>query len=295
MRHFKFIFLILVSFYSCQDKQKQTKIDITTTERTIKRALLNGYYNQINENIGISLYQNNMYIFSSKEEGFSKDKFLLHLINQDESFINKDFYKDEFLINDSLSSVFSKVDVIQRNVNLEQYMGIRIGQFKRNPDQSSSNIWSKEIMTKEILDVINRYQNQLPINNLINEDFKNHLQYGKFFKTKSDFYILLSDHNLFFITNNNKAIDEEVMLHFIKEDNTFNNFSFKFEPLQYQHLLEKPYKNLKIVKIMMPVDYDYPKIRIGQFNENGNIWVQEFFVKDIYDNELLEYNNEFEE
>lgn len=295
MRHLKFLFLILVSVYSCQDKEKQTKIDLSSTEKTLKRALLNGYYNQINENIGVSFYQNNLYMFSSNADGFSKDKFLLHLINQDGSFINKDFFKDGFLMNDSLSSAFSKVDVIQQNINFDQFKAIRIGQFKRNQDGSTSNSWAKEILIKDILNIANSYQNQLPINtNLLNEDFKTDLRLGKFFKTKSDFYILLSDNNMFFITDKSKPIDEKVMLHFIREDNTFNNLSFKFEPLQYQQFLEKPYNNLKIVKMIVPVDDFYPKIRIGQFNENGNIWAQEFFFKDIYENKLLEYNNEFE-
>lgn len=296
MRHLPSIFFILLFLFSCQDTQKQTKTELSTAEKNLKRALANGYYSQINDDIGVSFYQNNIYFFSTNDQGFSDDKFLLHLINQDRSFVNNDFVNNGFSINDSLSNSFANIDVIQRTINYQKYKSIRIGQFKRNPDQSTSNIWAKEILVNDILNLKESYKNQLPTNkNLVNEAFLKHLHYGKFFKSSSDFYILLSDDNMFFITNNNNAIKEKVMLHFIREDKTFNNLSFEFEPLQYQQFLEQPFKDLQIVKIHIPEDDYYPKIRIGQYNEDGNIWVQEFFVKDIYDNELLVYNNEFEE
>lgn len=295
MRHLPSIFFILMFLFSCQDTQKQTKTELSSTEKNLKRALANGYYSQINDDVGVSFYQNNIYFFSTNDQGFSDDKFLLHLINQDRSFVNSDFFNTGFSINDSLSNMFVGIDVIQRTINYQNYKNIRIGQFKRNTDQSTSNIWVKEILVNDILNLKENYKNQLPTKeNLVNEEFFKHLRSGKFFKSSSDFYILLSDGNMFFITDNNNAIKEKVMLHFIREDNTFNNLSFKFEPLQYQQFLEQPFKDLQIVKIHIPEDDFYPKIRIGQYNESGNIWVQEFFVKDIYDNELLKYNDEFE-
>lgn len=295
MQYLKQFILVFVCFYGCQKENGHTKTNTTLTERTLKRALLNGYYTQINENIGISIYQNNIYCFSVNEKGFSKDKFLLHLIDENGSFVNKDFLKNNFTINDSLSVAFSKIDVIQKKINFENATAIRIGQFLPNEDKNFTKVWSREILTKDIINLKEKYKNQLPLKkNLISEDFKNDLKLGKFFKTRSDFYLLISDTNLYFITSNNKEIDEKVMLHFIREDNTFNNLSFMFEDLQHQQFLEPPYNELKIVKIIVPSDDNYPKVRIGQFNEDGNIWVQEFFMKDIFDNQLLKYENEFQ-
>lgn len=295
MLRFSFLLLLVVFVYGCQDNQKPTKPNLSNTEKTLKRALLNGYYSQITEDIGVSFYQNNMYVFSSNDKPFPNEKFLLHLVKSDGSFDNNDFFKNDFIISDSLSSDFATVNVLHKKINYEPYKRVRVGQFLRNPDQSTTNIWVKEILTDDILKRKTTYENQLSTeDNLINEDFKKNLRYGKFFKTNSDFYILLLDHEMFFITKDDNDIKDKMMLHFIKEDNTFNNLSFNFNSREYQQFLENPYRGLKIAKIVVPEDDVYPKIRIGQFNENGNIWVQEFFIKDIYENKLLEYDNEFE-
>jgi len=302
MNKLKYIVIVFICFISCKTNEEKDNKKPNTTERAIKKALLNGYFAQINEKMWVSIYQDNIFYFSTKPEGFTKDKFLLHFINEDNSFDNNDFFMDKYVLSDSLKGTFSSLEIIKRKINVESYKYIRIGQFKRNKDLSTTNNWVKVIPVKDILEFKENYSNQftqiLNKNSLnLNIDFENDLVFGKFFKTKSDLYILLTDTNIFFIAKNENAVKEGVMLHFIKnkQDNTFKNLSFNFKDNEYQQFLEPPFSNLKIAKINIPFGDEYKIIRIGQYNLDGNIWAQRIELKDIYENGLLKYQNEFKE
>lgn len=300
MDKLKYIVIVFVCFISCKTNEEKDTKKPNTTERAIEKALLNGYFAQINEKMWFSIYQDNIFYFSTKPEGFTKDKFLLHFIKEDNSFDNNDFFKDKYVLSDSLKGAFSSLEIIKREFNVEPYRHIRTGQFKRNKDLSTTNNWVKVILVKDILESKENYSNQFTqiLNkNLLNSDFIDDLNSGKFFKTKSDLYILLTDTNIFFIAINENAVKEGIMLHFIKskQDNTFKNLSFNFKDKEYQQFLEPPYSNLKIAKINIPFGDEYKIIRIGQYNLDGNIWAQRIELKDIYENGLLIYQNEFKE
>src|SRR5690606_26585386 len=64
--------------------------------------------------------------------------------------------------------------------------------------------------------------------------FKEDLSKGIFFKNESGFYILITGESLYFITKDEKIIKDKIMLHFIREDGTFNNLSFQFKNKQIQ-------------------------------------------------------------
>ena len=84
-------------------------------------------------------------------------------------------------------------------------------------------------------------------------------------------------------------------MHFIREDNTFSNHSFYFEENRYQDRLSNPYHTLKIAKVRIPIeDNPFIKIRLGQFDNSGNKWVEVISIKEIWENELLRYANDFE-
>lgn len=296
MYKLKYFVLVFICFISCKTNEEKDTKNPNTTEKTIKLALLNGYFTQINEKMWVSIYQDNIFYFSTKPNGFSEDKFLLHLIKDDNTFINNDFVKDKYVLSDSLKGAFSSLEIIKRKINIEPYKFIRIGQFKRNEDQSTTNTWVKVIPVKDIMDFKEQYSNQfiqILNKNLLNNKFENDLVFGKFFKTKSDLYILLTDTNIFFIAKSENAIRENIMLHFIRQDDTFKNLSFNFDGHKYEQFLEPPYSHLKIAKINVPFGDEYKIIRIGQYNLDGHIWAQIIELKDIYENELLKYQNEF--
>ena len=96
MNKLKYVVYIFVFFFSCQKKEKKEK-PINYIEHSIKRSLLDGYFTKVNKNIGVSIYQDNIFIFSINKNGFSDDKFLFHLVSEDQSFDNYDFKKEKFI------------------------------------------------------------------------------------------------------------------------------------------------------------------------------------------------------
>ena len=294
MNKLKYLVFFFAFFFACQEKEKKEK-PINYIEHSIKRSLLDGYYAKVNKNIGVSIYHNNIFIFSTNKNGFSDDKFLFHLVKEDRSFDNYDFNKEKYLLNYSVKSTFSPLNIVHKKIKIEDYKDIRIGQFSIKKDKTTENIWSKQISIEDILNRKKKYLNEYKSildNNILNTDFKNDLVFGKFFEIKSQFYILLSHTNIYLITKK-EVINKNCMLRFVKFDNSFYNKSFNFDSQNHQVFLEPPYSDLRIAKIGIPNHEDFYKIRIGQFNELGNIWAQEVIIDEIDNNELLKYNNEF--
>jgi hypothetical protein len=304
MKTIKTIFLILFSIsllcISCTNKEtaEPPKAISNPTSKAIKSALLNGFYSQINDDISLLIYQDNIYYFNTNKKGFDNHKFMLHLINKDNSFINIDFFKNDHEIQDSLKGLFKDVAIIKRNVQIDNFKQIRTGQFKINDNKDNENLW---VFQTDISKIHNRnevYKNQLikVINqNLIHEDFVASLETGVFFEINNGFYILLSDDQLYIIASEIVQLNDKLMLHFVKSDNTFDNHSFFFNSKEYQDFLEEPYNKIRIAKLQIPQNEDYKRVRVGQFNAIGNIWAQEIVLDDVYSNNLLKYSNELEQ
>jgi hypothetical protein len=293
-----FSLLIFTIISSCADNKEGTKEKSTNTNNDVllNRALVNGYYTQLTDNIGLSAYNNKIYLLTGAENGFSEDVFLFHLVKRDHTFSNKDFKRDEYLISDSLFNKFKSLSVIQLPMNRVEFNEIRIGQYSRQEDLKTKNIWVNQISAKEIQARNSRYKNQFEdfINkNLINGSFKLSLQFGVFFKNNQGFNILYGDGFIYIISEQNIATEDKFMLHFIDKENKFVNQSFNINEQRFQDQLEPPYSNLNITRIPLPNE-PFIQIRIGQFNSSGNIWAQQFSLEDILGNPLLKYNNEFQ-
>lgn len=297
--NFTFLKLIIlcICFSSCNNKEKQINIPQgNIIEKNIEISILNGFYTQINNDISFSIYQDNLYCFNISKDGFSKNKFLLHLIDKNNSFKNLDFYKSGNEINDSLKGVFKDISIIHKKIDLNYDEKLRIGQFRRNDDGTTDNLWVKESFIDDIFDRKETYKNQLQSIievNLLNVDFEKALKSGVFFKINHDFYILLYNSEGYVISTKPNDIENKFMLHLIKENNEFDNLSFYFKNNNYQQFLDLPYNKFKISKFYIPQEHIYWRLRVGQFNSNGNIWVQEIDLNDVYSNDLLKYDGEF--
>ena len=294
-----FSLLIFTIIISCSDNKVDTKEKSTNTKNDVllNRALVNGYYTQLTDSIGLSVYNNKIYLLTGLKNGFSEDFFLLHFVKQDNTFFNKDFKKDEYLVASNLFNKFKRLSVIQLPTVNVDFNKIRIGQYNRLEDMTTRNIWVNEINVKEIKANNSHYYNQFEhlINkNLIQESFKLSLQFGSFFKNTQGFYILYGDSFIYIISKQNVVTEDKFMLHFIDKENNFVNKSFNLNKERFQDQLEPPYSNLNITRIPLPNDA-FIKIRIGQFNRLGNIWAQQFSTEDILGNPLLKYNNEFQD
>lgn len=292
------IFVFSIVLVSCQNEKstKSVKKD-TKYDKLIKRALINGYFERVTDKISVLVYQNDLYLFSEEEKGFSNNKFMFHLIKEDLSFINMDFSKSEAKIKDSVLSLFNEFEILRRSFNPKDGKSIRIGQFIKE-NGGNKNLWVRKVDMKEIENRKGNYNNELDKIiglNVLHDDFENTLRTKPFFKSKEGFYVLLSDNFLYLIASGESSIKDKIMMHFIREDNTFSNHSFYFEENRYQDRLSNPYHTLKIAKVRIPIeDNPFIKIRLGQFDNSGNKWVEVISIKEIWENELLRYANDFE-
>ena len=76
MNKLKYLVFFFAFFFACQEKEKKEK-PINYIEHSIKRSLLDGYYAKVNKNIGVSIYHNNIFIFSTNKNGFSLFSYIL--------------------------------------------------------------------------------------------------------------------------------------------------------------------------------------------------------------------------
>lgn len=285
--------LILSLFFliSCDSKEKVKENTSTKFEMFFTSALENGRFFKINNLYGL-IYSDNFYLLSDSEVGFTNDKFMFHLIRHDGSFDNLSFFKDKYLVEESKKGIFKKIAIMKLKIDSHLYKKIRVGQFDAT-NISKGNIWAKEILLKNKNKIGEFYKNQF--NNLINinvlkNEFKTSLNKGRFFKISNDFYISLLKNKMFIISNRHKNLNNKMMLHLVKCDNTFTNLDFHFKHAEISEFLSL--KEYRVAKVLFDDVSEYNKIRIGQSNSKGNLWAQEIVINEVLSNELLIYNDE---
>ncbi|WP_297704319.1 hypothetical protein [uncultured Eudoraea sp.] len=290
-----FLGIVAIS-YSCQRQADLSQGKKYNFDNELKQALILGYFNEVGDDLSLVIHDSTIYYLSNRGKEFSENKFLFHLIRKDNTFLNLDFYKREILVRDSIKGIFRNFNIIKKNFDIKGFIGLRTGQFTRINDKSTSNLWVNQMLFSEIMAGKNVYQNQFTDEigiNLLNEHFLEMLRKDVFFKNSFNFYILLSKKELLIISENDTDLESKFMLHFISANNDFDNYSFYFKNKEFQQFLETPFKKLNIARIKLPEFDNYVKIRIGQFNSNGNIWAQEIWIDEVNTNELLRYNDEF--
>jgi len=281
------LILSLILLNSCSNKKEnvlKTKFEIS-----FNNALENGTYFEIN-NISALVYLDDFYLLSDTKLGFSDNKFMFHLIKKDDTFDNFSFLKEKYLVKNSQKGIFKKIAIIHIKIDLNLYKKIRIGQFDPT-NISKGNIWAKEIFLKNKTGAFYKNElNSLINKNVIEDDFTNSLNKSRFFKISNGFYISLLNNKIFIISENQQDLNNKMMLHLIKPDNTFLNLDFYFKHAEISELLSL--KKYRVAKVLFHDISKYRKIRIGQSNLKGNIWAQEIAIKEVLNNGLLIYNNE---
>lgn len=295
----KLLIISLLFISSCNiNKSKPVKIcDLVETECKLIEALSKNYYTQVNENIGLCITKDTLYLLTNSKSGFQNNTFMFHTINEDNSFINNDFKKEKYILNQKQFERIKDLKIISVPLLNKNYNSLRIGQYVRKKDGSTSNIWSKTITYSTVISKRSTYKNEM-INqsevNIVNESFFKTLSNGVFFKNSNGFYLLYDNDFIYIIGSSSQNFKDKFLLHFIKKDNTFTNESFFAKYFSIQDYLTRPYGDYVVLKKSI-VDEKFEKIRIGQFNTNGNIWMQEFDFNLLKSNPLLIYKNELTE
>jgi hypothetical protein len=284
---------MLIFFVKCNSNKHEKKgSNFSKFDTEIQTALLKGYFIKEGQ-VYICIFKNKIYLFTNARKGFSENKFLLHYIDSNDNFLNHDFHKNSFLVNDSLISKFKNFEILKLPMKVDNYKSIRLGQFQRDDHNKPKNLWVKKISKLDIERRSHFYKDEfikhLSIN-LLKENFQNSLKTKSFFKTSQNLYILLNDDFIYFLAPKDYQIDSKFMLHYIKDDYTFINSSFYFKDFKIQDCLNE---DIYIARLPLPRKEEYSKIRIGQFTKTENIWVQEFLPEKIKNNPLLKFNGEF--
>ena len=285
----------LSSFFSCERQSNSSENSISEGELFIRNGLLNGHYQEIDRNKSLTVYENSLWLFSKEPEGFSKDDFVFDLSSNIDR-ISLDFDIEQTRLDPVSLGNFQNLEILFYEWGQGEYDQLTIGQISEDLPNTDT-IWKAEVDLNRARNRPHPYDNELGNAigiNIRQSEFHRQLREGKFFRVAREFYVLITEDAFYLIRQDQMKITDKIMLHFIRENNEFDNKSFNFSKNQYQKYLLGPYQDLRIARVSFPQELaNYPKIRIGQFNEEGNTWVQVMDTKEILSNELLHYQSEF--
>lgn len=277
-------------FFSCA---KEINIDDNQSEmqhtRVVSKALYDGYYKQLEDHIGLSVYNGKAFLLINKDDTLIEN-FALWL-SFDSDIESNGMNKEIVILRKISVTGFGNLKIISGKIQSDEYKSLRVGRVTER-----DTLWGAEISHKEITKSASVYGNEFQGiigRNVIEGEFEKDLQTGVFFKNESGFYILIGEESIYFIASGNKKNNSNIMLHFLRENNTFINLSFLFKNKRIDRLLSSKYSNLIIAKVEVPRKIKYSKIRIGEFNSDGNLWLKILDINSIKNNKLLRYNEEF--
>ena len=290
------LILGLATLFSCERRKSVSENSISEGELFIRRGILNGHFQEVDSNRSLAVYENSLWLFSKAPEGFSDDDFMMDLYSYRDERISLDFEIEQTRLDPLSLGNFQHLETLFYEWGQGEYDQLIIGQLRKN-QMNTDTIWKAVVDLNKAKTKPNQYEDELGNAigiNIRQNEFHRQLHEGKFFRVARDFYVLITEDAFYLIRPDQKEITDKIMLHFIYEYNEFDNKSFNFNSNQYHNYLTQPYQDLRIAKVSFPRELEnYPKIRIGQFNEKGNTWVQVLDTKEILSNELLRYQSEF--
>ena len=118
------------------------------------------------------------------------------------------------------------------------------------------------------------------------------LNSGVYFKNGHGMGVLFTSDALFLIAYDSIDLQQRSFAHFLRDDGSFANNSFSHKKYTYQNKLNLRNKNIKIARVEIENIEEFSKIRIGQYNQSGNIWSQVFVIEEVLKNPLLRYDFE---
>lgn len=288
--------MVLCTCLSCERQNSTAQSSISDGELFIRKGLLNGHFQKVDKDKYLAIYENALWLISNAQGGFPKSEFVFELSAIDGDRSSPDFNIEQTRLDPVSLGNFRDLEILFYEWGQTEYDQLYLGQIRRDQD-SIDTLWQTKVNLNNARMRPNHYNNELAKStgiNLRQSEFQRQLFEGAFFRIDKEFYVLITGDAIYLINENQERTTEKVMLHFIRENNEFINKSFNFSSREYQRFLEEPYLNLMIAKVSIPGEIEnFSKIRLGQYNEKGNIWVQILDTKEILSNELLRYQSEF--
>ncbi|MBA4745341.1 MAG: hypothetical protein H2058_08785 [Muricauda sp.] len=292
-----FLFALVCLFLSCQSPEKKSEVNHKIVQTELDEAFVNGYFEKGQDETYVLINKKSIYYFFKEREEFLRYKVMLHMIKKDNTFDNLDFFPNHQRISQLTKTGFGDFDTISIKFESKGFVGIRTGQFKRTENGGSKNIWAKQIQFSEISTNSNnpakeKFLKTIGMNSLRNH-FAMRLHTGSFYRNTFGFYVLLSKNELFMITPKEVAAKNKMMVHLIKENGDFDNLSGLFSNKWYCKCANSEEGELIVYRVVLQDLGSFEKLRLGEFNDYGNKWVQELYLNEVFSNKLLRYNNEF--
>jgi hypothetical protein len=281
-----FFTLTAILFYGCE--QSPSSNTHCPTAKGFDKVLLNNYWCSISKNEGVAITKDSLYIVFHKKYFLDNSEVMVHYLLDDGTFISRDF---------SLNDITQRVTIFGKQKNFIVYgstlekikfQKLAIGQYVRKNDQIVK-YWEKVILFDDLIKKRSIYRNEfvdvLDLN-LLKIEIECELEKGICFKNSKGFSFLIGDNFLYILKPPKTKSKGNFMVHFIYGKNKFMNQSFNFDNSDIVYPLTIYGEKFNVAKISIP-EIDFINVRIGEYNENGNFWIQFFSPKELKDNLLL--------
>lgn len=255
---------------------------------SFSNILLNSYWFSVNEKDGIAISKDSLY-FIFRNKNFSvKNEIMIHYIMEDGTFINRDFPLNNFDYRASFSNQFRDLKIYGTSLERLNFKNLALGYYTRE-NKGIVKYWEKIISADDLNKKMKIYRNEL-IDvfgvNLLKSEIECALEKGVCFENNKEFSFLIGNGFLYILKPKTIKSEDNFMVHFITDKNKFINKSFNFYNSSTVYPLTIRGKELIVSKLSLPKE-EFNKIRIGEYNKNGNLWVQFFSPSELSNNPLL--------
>lgn len=250
--------------------------------------LLNSYWYSVNEEDGIAITKDSLYFIFRNKNFSDKNEVMIHYIMEDGTFLNRDFPLNNFGYRVSFSNQFKDLNIYGSSLERINFKNLALAYYTRE-NYGIIKHWEKVISSEDLNKKTSIYRNELTGilgDNLLKSEIECALENGVCFENNKEFSFLMNNGFLYILKPKAMKSEDNFMVHFIYDKNKFINKSFNFYNSNTVYPINIQGKDLIVSKLSIPKE-EFNKIRIGEYNKNGNVWVQFFSPIELSNNPLI--------
>jgi hypothetical protein len=292
------VFLISLTHNSCrQDRIFDQGTNKTPKHSRLYSKLIENPLIPLNSEFSVFIDTDTLYLLNFLPDREATLRFQFHIVNEDGTFINQDFDPQKFIVTPEKTKELIGIKIRKIPLPNKFFNHIRLGQYSRQAGRIEKK-WQSNVSRNQLLGngkqrCENRISDKQKI--LYQKIFQQHLDEGVFVEVQYGINVLFRGKKIWLITQNNSQETPNFMLHLIKENGDFDNLSFSVKESTFTECLGLHLNDRYITLLNLEKDYEYyNSIRIGQFNNNGNLWAETLKIDRLSENVLLRYQGEFD-
>lgn len=280
-------------------KKESTGQNFHTEENKLMAALFHGKFCKIDSMLFSVSYKDNVFLLGQNMLDTARAIHLINFKTDDNELQDLYFTTADLQIADSLHINLEDIWVMKKGINSIKNTPDkfnRISYSSTQKDQMNSSL-TYNLYNVNCHDGKNYLQDHLLKSALTDIHFEKILKTNIFFKTSSRYYILLEKDFIYFISNSPPQPSTTFMFHLLREDGTFVNKDFILERHYVGPFKKEKFQKLYIAKILFERS-DFVSMRIGEYTRLNGLpdvkWSQTILLEQVFSNELLIYENQFE-